>query len=553
VADEATPSTGLTESAGLWFRRADDESALRTLYVPKACQAIRTRLISENHESAIAGHMNPRRTTERLRRHFWWPGLGVQVSEQLLQCRSCAENKHMTRATRGFFSPNDVPWHRWEVVSMDFLSGIPKTARGNDFLLIVVDRLTKRVVLIPCTKEITGEGTARLFVEHVFRHHGMPRAVISDRDPRFTAAFWRQLHKHLGTKLKMSTANHPQTDGQSERAVRSISEILRHYLAEAGDDWDEHLWSVEFSYNDAVNETTGLTPFQADLGRDPATPCTLLARLAQRVATAGKGLPPSIRRDLASAEDFADAMRSRLAQARAALIRAQAAAERSEALLPAGQNFAAGDYVFLRQDALGGEPVAGKLGPRFVGPFKVSERVGLNAYRLMLPKGYGIHPVRNVAELKPANQLRPAVVDPEEEASTSAKVHAATEHTAKEGLRQLRFRLSENARKGRGTVQATTALKRAGFDQLDHFLEQAPSLPNYLGRRVIKQFWTTATDDQESELRDFRGIITEFDPADVDQQYEVRYEDGDSEWLPVSSVEAMMRLSAESLALICAL
>ena len=173
---------------------------------------------------------------------------------------------------------------------MDFMK-LDASKSKNDFLFIVVDRLTKRMVLIPCQESITGRGAARLFVERIFREHGMPRVVISDRDPRFTAEFWRRLHELLGTKLMMSTADHPQTDGQSERSLRSVQAMLRHYVSEQGDDWDEHLWAVEFAYNDAVQATTGFAPFELDLGRLPSTPCALLGKLVQDVGAA-KGLPP---------------------------------------------------------------------------------------------------------------------------------------------------------------------------------------------------------------------------------------------------------------------
>jgi hypothetical protein len=474
------------------------------------------------------------------------------VATYLKDCRSCAVNKPMTRPTRGLFSPNEVPLHRWEIVTLDFLSGIPTTARGNDFLLIIVDRLTKRMILIPCTKEITGEGTAKLFLEHVFRHHGMARAIISDRDPRFTAAFWRQLHRQLGTKLKMSTANHPQTDGQSERSLRTIMAMLRHYVNEAGADWDEHLWAIEFAYNDSVHEATGFTPFQTDLGRDPATPCTMLARLAQRVATAGKGLPAPIRRDLASAENFADMMRKRLALARAALLRAQEAVARNEALRPEGQVFAAGDYVFLRQDALGGQPVAGKLGPRFLGPLKISERVGLNAYRLMLPKTWGMHPVRNVAELKPAGALRP-LNDDAEQLVAGTTILSALEHTEKDGTRQLRFRVAQSGRTGRGAILASTVIKRAGYEVTSTFLRAVKPLQNYLGRDVSKMWWKVDDSTGIGSMQPFKGIVAQFDPTDVDQQYQIQYEDGDDEWLPLSSLTTIMQPTSATMALLCSL
>jgi len=190
----------------------------------------------------------------------------VEVQGLLDGCRSCAVNKPTTQPARGVYSPHDVPLHCWEVVATDFMSGLPTSRRGNDFLFLVVDRLTKRLVLIATRKSVTGREAARLFVERVFREHGLPRVIISDRDPRFTGAFWRRLHELLGTKLNMSTADHPQTDGQSERSLRSVQAMLRHFVKQQGVDWDEHLWAVEFAYNDAVQASTGFRRFRLTWG-----------------------------------------------------------------------------------------------------------------------------------------------------------------------------------------------------------------------------------------------------------------------------------------------
>ena len=424
---------------------------------------------------------------------------------------------------------------------MDFLSGLTRTPRGNDFLFLVADRLTKRLVLIPTEKSITGAGAARLFVQRVFREHGLPRVIISDRDPRFTGAFWRQLHQMLGTRLMMSTANHPQTDGQSERSLRTVLAMIRHYVDELGSDWDEHLWALEFAYNDSVHAVTGFSPFQADLGRDPATPCTLLARLAERIALAGRKLPPQQRRDLAAAEDFADAMRERLRMARHALIRAQHSQELAEASRPQGMVFAPGDYVFLRQDALGGEPLAGKLGPRwYPQPLRVSERVGANAYRLMVPKEWGLHPVRNVAELKPAGEIRPqAVAGPvlEPEGLRAGHVLQFVEATEADGERRLRVRVAYGGRKASGSVLARTARDQLGFAAVASFSRTTTApLPNHLGRLVLKEF----IEPTSGELRAYEGIVAAYDPKDPDQQFQVLYEDWDEEWLPASALTAIL-------------
>ncbi len=159
------------------------------MYVPEVCGELRELLIREHHELPFQGHLDFRRTLERLRRHFWWPSMRAEVQVLLDGCRSCAVNKPTTQPARGVYSPHDVLLHRWEVVAMEFMSGLPTSQRGNDFLFLVVDRLTKRLVLIPTRKAVTGRAAARLFVERVFREHGLPRVIISDRNPRFTGAF----------------------------------------------------------------------------------------------------------------------------------------------------------------------------------------------------------------------------------------------------------------------------------------------------------------------------------------------------------------------------
>jgi hypothetical protein len=532
--EELAANTGLTLKSNLWFQRPRAHLASPTLYVPGACTGLRQRLIEEHHAPPFAGHLGAERTVERLRRHFWWPGLVADVRRYCAACRSCAVNKFRRGPKRGVFVAPEVPYHRWEIVSMDFLTGIPTTTGGHDMLMVMVDRLTKRLVLAPTTKELTGDGAARLFVERVFREHGMPREILSDRDPRFTGVFWKRLHELLGTRLAMSTADHPQTDGQSEVSIRTVTEMLRHFCNGAGDDWDQHLWAVEFAYNDSVQAATGHTPFQADLGRDPATPCALLGRLVQERVT--PGAPARHAADLRAADDFVQGMRKRLASVRAALLRAQREAELQEAAGPPGVQMEPGDYAFVRQDVRADDADALKLGPRWLGPFRVVERVGPNGYKLLLPQEWRIHTVLNVTKLRPAGQHRPP---PATEATdrhavvrqfVAETVAPATDRPG--GERRLRMRLSSGGRSGRGTLLAETALRRAGFDELWRFAETAPALADRMGQRVRRMF---VDPDLEGEaMKPFRGIVVarDLEPLQASEEFHVLYEDGDEEWLP---------------------
>jgi hypothetical protein len=175
----------------------------------------------------------------------------------------------------GLLQPLPLPDHCWEQVSHDLVTGLPKTPRGYDIIITFVYRLSKRILLVPTTSTIDAVGYARLFFNNIFRHFGLPRVLVSDKDPCFTLNFWRALCKRLGTNLNMSTSHHPQTDGQTERANRMIEDMLKAYVAPHQSDWDEHLIAAEFAYNNSVQASTGSTPFYLNHGRHPHTPLSL--------------------------------------------------------------------------------------------------------------------------------------------------------------------------------------------------------------------------------------------------------------------------------------
>jgi transposase InsO family protein len=158
---------------------------------------------------------------------------------------------------------------------MDLVTSLPKTKTGYDSIIVFVDRLSKMIHVEPTTSTVDAPGVAKIMFKTILRHHGLPVTIVSDRDTRFTSQFWTSLHKLCGTRLAMSTAYHPQTDGQTERANRTIIEMLRGYATSRRTDWDEHLIACEFAYNDSVNPSTGYTPFYLNHGRHPHSPsCT---------------------------------------------------------------------------------------------------------------------------------------------------------------------------------------------------------------------------------------------------------------------------------------
>jgi hypothetical protein len=331
----------------------------------------------------------------------------------------------------------------------------------------------------------------------------------------------------------MSTSDHPQTDGQSESRLKSVTAMLRHYCDEQGKDWDRYLWAVEFAYNDAVNSTTGLSPFQADLGRDPATPSSLLARLADMI-TDPTG---TTSKESQTADEMAQAIAEKVAAARRAILRAQHDAALSDSVRIAGAEFRVGDYVFLRDSARGGLSDKGKMGPcYFPEPLRISQKVGRNAYKLMMPKEWRMHSTVNVSFLKPAGSHRPQVIPGDSPRGRVMGLVAADED--KDGHRRLRVKYSQQGRVGRVTMLPVTVVKQHGdYKGLAAFAKRMTrALPAFLGRFISRDF----TEPGTTVLRPYEGMVIAFDATSPEQTYEILYEDGEVEWISYTSLRQLL-------------
>ena len=199
--------------------------------------SVEVALLREAHNSLAAGHPGPKRTMDLMSRYFWWKGMADYVYAYVTSCQSCQQMKNSNTAPGGKLVPLAIPTSPWESVSMDFITCLPVTACGHDMLIVWVDRLTKYVILSPAKLTLNSEGFAQHTIDHVISKHGVPTELVSDRDVRFTSSFWESLTASLNTKLSMSTAFHPQTDGRTERMNRLIEETLRHYVCYAQNDW----------------------------------------------------------------------------------------------------------------------------------------------------------------------------------------------------------------------------------------------------------------------------------------------------------------------------
>ncbi|KAE9013736.1 hypothetical protein PR001_g15328 [Phytophthora rubi] len=267
---------------------------------------LRHRVLYEAHDTPLSGHLGREKTYTSVVRNFWWPHMYKWVRKYVQTCETCQRVKPVPSASAPVMSL-PVPADCWRSVSMDFIFELPADARGHTGILVFVCRLSKMVRLAAARKSVTAPQTAQLFVDNVFRHHGLPKAFVSDRDPRFVSHFWQHLFRLLGTRLDMSTADHPQTDGQTERVNRVLEDILQSVCAAEPTKWSTLLPQVEFALNHAVHSSTGFTPFYVNGLRHPRTPLTLppAFNLGGGEANAEdprglKGLRTSVKRNLHS-------------------------------------------------------------------------------------------------------------------------------------------------------------------------------------------------------------------------------------------------------------
>ncbi|CAI7803237.1 unnamed protein product [Closterium sp. NIES-54] len=198
--------------------------------------------------------------------------MAADVQQFVTSCDTCQRMKSSKQKKTGLLQPIPVPEQPWQVVSLDFITGLPSTSRGNDSILVVIDKFSKMGHFIPTNATATAEATARLLFDRIITIHGIPATLISDRDPKFTSKFWKELMGLLGTKLAMSSAYHPQTDGQIERLNQVVEQLLRTACKDDVSHWDTQLPTLEFAYNNASHAATGKTPFFLCYGREPLTP-----------------------------------------------------------------------------------------------------------------------------------------------------------------------------------------------------------------------------------------------------------------------------------------
>ncbi|KAK5775382.1 hypothetical protein PVK06_043266 [Gossypium arboreum] len=382
----------------------DDDDCLRfksRLCVPKNSELI-SIILNEAHCSQMAIHPGSTKMYNDLKRRFWWHGMKRDISDFVSRCLICQQVKAEHQVPSGLLQPITIPEWKWDRVTMDFVSGLPLSASKKDAVWVVVDRLTKSAHFVPVRTDFSMDKLAELYVSQIVRLHGVPISIVSDRDPRFTSRFWKKLQEALGTKLHFSTAFHPQTDGQSERIIQILEDMLRCCVLEFSGSWERYLPLIEFAYNNSFQSSIKMAPYEALYGRKCRTPLfwtelgeskifgvDLIRDAEQKVKVIRESLKIAFDRQ----KSYADMKRKDI-------------------------EYQVGDKVFLKVSPwkkilrFGRK---GKLSPRFIGPYEISERVGPVAYRLILPPELKkVHDVFHVSMLRRYRSDPSHVISPSE-------------------------------------------------------------------------------------------------------------------------------------------
>ncbi|GJT99092.1 reverse transcriptase domain-containing protein [Tanacetum coccineum] len=248
---------------------------------------MRKMIMNEAHKSKYSVHPGADKMYHDLRDMYWWPGMKRDIATYVSKCLTCSKVKAEHQRPSGLLQQPEIPEWKWDKITMDFITKLPRSKSGHDTIWVIVDRLTKSAHFLAIREDYSTEKLAKIYVDEIVARHGVPVSIISDRDGRFTSRCWQTVQKALGTRLDMSTAYHPQMDGQSERTIQTLEDMLRACVIDFGGSWDVHLPLAEFSYNNSYHSSIRCAPFEALYGRKCRSPI-LWAEIGESVIRFGK-------------------------------------------------------------------------------------------------------------------------------------------------------------------------------------------------------------------------------------------------------------------------
>ncbi|GJW31506.1 putative reverse transcriptase domain-containing protein [Tanacetum coccineum] len=233
---------------------------------------LRSVIMHESHKSKYSIHPGSEKMYQDVKKLFWWPNMKADIATYVSKCLTCARVKAEHQRPSGLLVQPEIPEWKWDNITMDFITKLPRSSQGFDTIWVIVDRLTKSAHFLPIREDDPLDKLARLYLNRIVARHGIPASIICDRDGRFTSNFWRSFQKALGTDISMSTAYHPETDGQSERTIQTLEDMLRACVIDFGKGWVKHLPLAEFSYNNSYHASIKAAPYEALYGRKCRSP-----------------------------------------------------------------------------------------------------------------------------------------------------------------------------------------------------------------------------------------------------------------------------------------
>ena len=335
------------------------------VYVPKD-EELRMEIIWLHHDVPAAGHGRRWKTVELVTKNYWWPSITRDVGKYVEGYDLCQRMKNRTEELAGKLKLSEVPQKTWSYLTVDFITKLPVVAE-KDAILVVCNRLSKMTHFMETTEGTSAEGLARLFQDNVWKLYGLPESVVSDRGPQFVVELTKELNRMLGIKTKLSTAFHPQTDGQTERMSQELEQYLRFIIKHRQKDWPEWLAAAEFAVNNKVHMATKVSPFMANYGKE--------LRMGGDIRKKGK---------VESAMEFVERMKKVHEEAEAALKKTQEEMKRyADRGRKEAENWKKGDKVLLStKDLVFKERPSKKLMERYIGPYMIEEVVSSNALKL---------------------------------------------------------------------------------------------------------------------------------------------------------------------------
>lgn len=354
------------------------------LYVPKSERSMIHEILQQFHDNQQ--HIGIDKTMEYIKRNYYWTRMDDDIKCWIVNCLQCQRIKPNLNRPKGLLQSHNIPYKPWQVISVDFITDLPKSKSNHDSIVVFVDIFSKMTKMAAMKKTDGAEKFAHVFNDRIVSSFGHPHTIISDRDTRFTSKYWNCLSKLLGIKLNRSSAYHPETDGQTERMNQTLENLLRAVVNESNDNWEEKLPTIEFTMNNTINASTKCCPFDVCLTWKPRL------SIEHRDELLSDEVPAAMKTFDDIAKTF-DAVRENMKKSQQ---RQQDYANKTRI----DEKFKVGDKVMLSTANLKLPIGIRKLSSRYFGPFEIIKVNSDVNYKLKLPPQWKVHDNIHISKLK---------------------------------------------------------------------------------------------------------------------------------------------------------